>query len=86
MATKKQPERLARIRLVSESVATNRPRLEIAIPRGTSVKDSLRVVEQLDSIIEKLTGCPCLSGLDLQFNEYSLSKIVPKFDELYKMS
>ncbi|HWO25018.1 MAG TPA: hypothetical protein VNO30_40035 [Kofleriaceae bacterium] len=57
----------AHVKLLNAAAA--RPVLEIAVPRGTTIKDSLRVIGQLDGLIERLTGCPCISGLDIQFRD-----------------
>lgn len=60
-------DKTAHVRLLNAT--SPRPVLEVAVPRGTSVKDSLRVIDKLDAVIEKLTGCPCISGLDLQLRD-----------------
>ena len=59
-----------RIARVSVSAEVNqRPVLHVAVPSGTTVKGAMRVIQSLDSIIERLTGCPCMSGLDLKIHD-----------------
>jgi hypothetical protein len=72
-------KKVANVRLVDAAAA--RPVLEVEVPRGATLKDSIRVVESLDGIIQKLTGCPCISGLDVRFRDMVLQQKVEKFSQ-----
>jgi hypothetical protein len=61
--------------------ASGFPILEVAVPRGTTVAQSLKVIERLDSVIERLTGCPCISGLDLRLRDLVLLPGKQSFSE-----
>lgn len=58
-----------------------RPVLHVAVPSGTTVKGSLRVIQSLDSIIERLTGCPCFSGFDIKFHDDLLKEKAQNFSQ-----
>lgn len=73
MATKK-----GRIRLVEDDGVRV---LDVTIPRGATLKQVPRVIESIDAAIEKLTGCPCNSGLSVRLREHGLLDPMAKFDE-----
>lgn len=56
-----------RIRLVEK--AGVRAALEISLPPGTQLKAAPHVVARIDELIQKLTSCPCNSGIDLIFHD-----------------
>jgi hypothetical protein len=60
-------KRHAHIRLSEDH---SRKVLEVGVPPGATLQASLKIVARLDNVIEKLTGCPCLSGLDIRFRNH----------------
>ena len=46
-----------------------RPVLEISTPPGTPLKAAPHVLARIDELILKLTGCPCISGIDIHIRD-----------------
>lgn len=57
----------ASIRLVDEHA---RKVLEIGVPPGGKLAGAMKAVARLDEVIHRLTGCPCLSGIDVRFRNH----------------
>ena len=60
-------KKVARVKVLE--AGGNRPIIEVEVARGTKLADCQRAIDRLDVLIEKLTGCPCMSGLDIRFRD-----------------
>lgn len=72
-------KKIAHVRLTE--AAGSRPTLDIVVPRGTTIGESKIIIGRLDNIIERLTGCPCISGLDVRFRDFTVHEDLKSFDE-----
>ncbi len=79
----KTMEKIARLHVVG--APTRRHALEVSVPYGTTVKGSLRIIERLDAVIEELTGCACMSGLDVHFREQALLEGLEAFQKDFNL-